>query len=277
MPIVINVNYNNNFPAEAQTAFQRAVNTWQGILNSPVAVRIEAFWDIDIGGGLTAMNIPNAVQNFRLAPICSTWFTSALADKLAQRNLQPGEADMAVFFDSQNFQWYTGDQQPQPTQYDLQSVALHEICHGLGFVGLFWAPDAVPVVGSYGNDAILAAIPPNVAQLLPFQLPASLQDHPSVYGVHIQVQNGNYLTDPDHFLNPSPLLGAALTDTNGVLEFDQNQYQVYVPDPFEPFSSVDHLDPVVFPTSLMRPSIGAGQVTRQVDVPVQNILTSLGW
>lgn len=274
MPLVFNVNYSPTFPLDAQVAFQRACNTWSGILNSDVPVRVEAFWDVNIGHNLTAMAVPNAVQNFRLAPVCSTWFTSPLADKLARNDLQPGQVDIAVFFDSVNFQWYTGDQQPQPNQYDLQSISLHELCHGLGFISLFWAEGDNPTIGSYGNDALLASIPATVTQLLPFQLPAGLQNHPSIYGVHIEV-NGNYLTDPAHYLNPSPLLGAALI--HDPLVFDQNQYRVYVTDPFLPFTSIEHLDPNIFPDSLMRPSIGPGEVVRVVDQPVRNILNSLGW
>lgn len=270
MPLIINTNYHGNFPAPAQAAFQRAVLTWQGILNSNIPVQVEAYWGVNIGNNLTAMCVPNGIENFANAPSPNTWYTSALADKLVNQDLQSDQADMAVFFDSVNFNWYTGQGNPQPNEYDLESVALHELCHGLGFLGLFWVDQNNQ--GSYGNNALLQVIPPNVMNLLPFQLPLNLNMHPSVYGRHIIDGNGNQLTNPIPYPNPSLNLGGALEGNQ--LFFNLNNYQVYAPNQFIPFTSIEHLNNQ---NSLMRPSINVGQVVRQVDAPVQNILQSLGW
>jgi hypothetical protein len=61
------------------------------------------------------------------------------------------------------------------------------------------------------------------------------------------------------------------------LFFNPNQHQIHAPNNFLPFTSITHLDPQQFPNSLMRPNIDPGQVTRQVDQPVQQIMQALGW
>ena len=271
MPLNFNTNYVNNFPPNAQLAFQRALNTWSALLNSNIQIDVTAIWGANLPG-FDAICIPNAIENFPNAPLANTWYPSSLADKLANQDLQANDEDMAIYF-SGGANWNLGPGNPVAGQEDLESVALHELGHGLGFVGIFLAV-AWPWVGSYGDPALLALLqaillnnPP-----LPFALPA-LNFHPSVYGTHIEDLNGNYLTAPNIYANPSPQLGAELISDN--LFFDLNpRVQVYAPNPFAPFTSVDHLSN---PVSLMRPQIAAGQHVRVVDPPVLQILNALGW
>jgi len=274
MPLTINVNYSNNFPTTAQTAFGQAVTTWQNTLDSAVPVKVEAYWDVNLGGALTSMCIPNGIINFGKGTV-NTWYPSALADKLTGLDLQLMQPDMAVFF-GKNFNWFSGQGNPASTQYDLQSIALHELCHGFGFFGLFWVDITL---GSYGNNNLFGVIPPGV-QPLPFVLP-NLNNFPSVYGRSIITQSFEYLTNPAAFTNGSVELGNTLRgNINRPLKFNSvpsKTYEVYVPYPFVPFTSIEHLDPSNFPNSLMRPSIDKGQVIRIVDAPVQAILKELGW
>ena len=273
MPLTINVNY-HNFSANQQTAFGRAVNTWQNTLNSAVPVNVEAYWGVNLGGRLTAMCVPNGIINFGTGTV-KTWYTSSLADKLNGADLQQGEPDMAVFFDN-SFNWYTGTGNPAGNQYDLESIALHEMCHGFGFLGLFWV-NAAGGQGSYGNNNLLGVIPQTVTNLLSFPLP-NLNNYPSIYGRNIVNHSFEYLTNPDRYTNGSVELGDVIR--NGPLQFysvPSTTYQVYTQNPFIPFTSIEHLDPTVFPNSLMRPSIGQGQFIRFVDAPVQAILRVLGW
>lgn len=273
MPLTINVNY-HNFTTATQAAFARAVTTWENTLYSAVTVNVEAYWGVNLGGALTSMCIPNGIINFGKGTV-NTWYPSALADKLTGLDLQLGQPDMAVFFDK-NFNWFSGPGNPASTQYDLQSIALHELCHGFGFFGLFWVDITL---GSYGNNNLFGVIPRGV-QPLPFVLP-NLNNFPSVYGRNISTKSFEYLTDPAAFTNGSVELGNTLQgNINQPLKFysvPSTTYEVYVPNPFAPFTSIEHLDPVSFPNSLMRPSIGPGQVIRIVDAPVQLILKALGW
>jgi hypothetical protein len=273
VPLKINVTY-DGFNQDQQDAFGRAVTTWEGTLDSAVSVSIAAYWGVNLGGQLTAICIPNGIMNFA-GGITDTWYTSSLADKLKGTDLQVGQPDMAVFFDS-TFNWYTGQGNPAQDQYDLQSIALHEMCHGFGFLGLFWV-DNSNGEGSYGNNDLLGVIPASVLQQLPFPLP-NLNNYPSIYGRNIVDSNFEYLTNLSSYTNGSVQLGNVLK--NGPLQFysvPSTTYQVYTCNSFLPFTSIEHLDTNAFPNSLMRPSIGEGAFIRFVDDPVKAILTVLGW
>jgi len=266
------VNWANGVPDQAMAAFYRALDTWSDALSSSIPVQITATWGVNIPG-FSAVCIPNPIENFQNAPVGNVWYPSALADKLANRNLKQNEPDMNVFF-SGNANWYTGTQHPGNTQYDLQSVVLHEVCHGLGFVSAFWNQPGWPYTGSYGNQALINLVNLMVqgtGQPLGFQLP-NLNNHPSVYGLHIQDLKGDHLTNPGAYPNNSNNLGAPLVGNN--LFFDLNRYQVYAPSPFVPFTSIDHLND---PNSLMRPSISPGARVRVIDAPVLAILNECGW
>jgi hypothetical protein len=244
MPLNFNVAYAGNFPQDGQAAFDRATTTWRGTLTSAVRVEVRAVWGPALGHGLTAITVPNGVQNFTNAPLMNTWYPSALADKLAGVDVQPGQPDMVIFFDS-TLNWHFDASAPQQTQLDLESIALHEICHGFGFLGLFWF-QAWPYSGSYGNNALTTTVQ-NLLQALNLQIPFALpllQLHPSVYGVHIKDHDDHYLVDEDRYPRFSPHLGRALISNN--LFFDlQNRAKVYAPNPFVPFTSIEHLDLIV--------------------------------
>lgn len=273
MPLNFNTNYMNNFPPAAQVAVGRALNTWSAVLDSPVPVEIWAIWDVPLLGNLTAMCIPNPIDNFANQPIGNCWYVSSLADKLAGADTKPGEPDMTIFF-GDNSTWYTGTGNPPAQDLDLESVALHELCHGFGFVSTFLADNNFPISGNYGDPVLIALANAAVmatGQQLGFVLPP-LNNQPSIYGMHIQDLPGAQLTNPASFPNPSQPLGVALTSNN--LFFDQGRDPVYAPLPFEPFSSIDHLTD---PNSLMRHDIPPGLRFRVIDAPVLAILNALGW
>lgn len=273
MSLTIEVKY-HDFEEKEKAAFQRAVNTWAKTLDSAVPVKVEAYWDVNLGGGLTAMCVPNGIINFGKGTK-STWYTSPLADKLCGKDLQQEEADMAVFFDS-NFDWNASEGNPTKNQLDLESVALHEMCHGFGFLGLFWV-DPISGNGSYGNDNLLGVIPEAVRGKINF-IPKSLKNYPSAYGRNIVDGSFKYLTKLDCYTNGSSQLGTVLKD--GTANFNlptSTQYKVYTDNKFTPFTSIEHLDPKEFPRSLMRPSISKGEFIRTVDEPVKEILKTLDW
>jgi hypothetical protein len=264
----------NNFPGPEQQAFQKALDTWSAALDSNQEIDVTAIWGATLINNLTAICIPNAIEDFQNSPVASTWYPSALADKLANQDLQPQEEDLTVFF-SNAYNWNAGPGNPGGNQLDLESVALHELGHGLGMVGVFLAT-GWPWVGSYGSQHLIGLAQQVVqqsgqGQYLGFQLP-NLNNHPSIYGLQIQNANGDYLTDPNQYANPSNQLGAQLISGN--VFADVNHTQVYAPNPFIPFTSIDHLNNA---NSLMRPSIQPGQHVRQIDQPVLDIMHALGW
>ena len=276
MPAVINCQFAVGFPALYQPPFLAAAATWGGILNSTVPILVRGVW---MGAGsmppnLAAMCVPNGSLWGNPPPLgirAATWYVSALADKITQQDQHPGQPDMTVLFNSA-LPWNAAPVVPAPT-YDLESVTLHEMAHGLGMLGLFFTTPPIlgPVVGSYGNPAILGQLPPGVGYGFPLPV---LGGQPSIFGTMVRDANGQFLTNPNYYAPNSQALGAALSGP--ALYFDQINPQrlLYTPNPFQLFSSAEHL---ADPNSLMCHSIGLGVNRRVVDAPVRTIMTRLGW
>jgi PA domain-containing protein/flagellar hook capping protein FlgD len=126
--------------------FQHAANTWASILESTVPIRVEAQFDpltCNATSAVLGSAGTNSVSaNFANAPFTNTWYTVALANKLAGSDLSPALNDIHATFNSNlngsagclgGAGWYYGFDGNEGTNIDLLPVVLHEVGHGLGF------------------------------------------------------------------------------------------------------------------------------------------------
>ena len=153
--------------------------------------------------------------------------------------------------------------------YDLETIALHEMGHGFGFVGLFWVmTNTAPQRGSYGSPAVLGQIGGFLE--VPFTLPL-LNYHPSVFGRLVHDANGQFLTT---YPNNSAALAVAL-QSNALSITLQNggQHAIYAPAVFQPSSSGDHFTA----NSLMVPAFGPGVQFLGIDPSTLDVMTMMGW
>lgn len=124
------------FPLEAQTAFNYAVGIWDEYLNTSAPIVIEACWSdmhsvyiLGYGGG-------GIYYNFSGAPLTNTRYPAALANQFYGSDMNGSAPEIAVTFNSAMPSWYfETDGNPGSGDIDFVSVVLHEICHGLGFLG----------------------------------------------------------------------------------------------------------------------------------------------
>ena len=151
------VNY-NGFPEEAMLAFDYAVDIWSVLLTSEVTVRIDAYWT-DLGSGALAQAGPsNLHQNFANAPISDTYYPAALANALAGEDLSE-QSDLECTFNS-TANWYLGTDGNTPLgTYDFVTAALHELAHGLGFIGSAY------YINGFGFLAVYALIGIPIARI----------------------------------------------------------------------------------------------------------------
>lgn len=126
-------------------AFQHAADLWGAALTSPVTIWVGARFDplpCTATAAVLGSAGPNYVfRDFPGATFTSTWFHSALADKLSGSDQEPGEPDIGARFNSNlgnpgcltGVGWYYGLDNQHGPMMDLVAVVLHELAHGLGF------------------------------------------------------------------------------------------------------------------------------------------------
>ena len=119
-------------------AFQHAASIWGAELDSNVTIVIQAAFNplgpgvLGAAGATFVFRDFGGVGLFPGAEFPATWYGSALADKRAGTELNPGFADIGATFSS-NFNFYLGLDNNHGAQPDLVVVLLHEFGHGLNF------------------------------------------------------------------------------------------------------------------------------------------------
>jgi hypothetical protein len=234
----ITVTY-HGFTAAAQASFQRAVNTWAANITSAVPVTVDATFAALPTGVLGQAGPGNLLRNFPNAPRTNVWYAEWAANKFAGRQLVPGTPDIIATFSSSRPDWNFSTAAAPTGKIDFQSVVLHELGHGLGFLG------AGRVTGATGS--------------------VRLSGSPTVYDRHtVNAAGTGLLSVADN----SAALKSALT-SNAIfmtLPGVAGKFKLYAPSTFQPGSSYSHLDEASFPrgnaNSLMTPAIASGETIR---------------
>ena len=234
----------NNFPDWAKKEIQAAINVWSANFNSSVAITVDASWGRSNSWGVLGSARPGSFFSaFSGAPDPSLWYSSATANALAGKDLDKADPEIIIQVNSEATWNMRGDGAPSASEYDLESVFIHELGHGLGFLS---------------NDAYD-----------PYFGLGSL-DQPTPFDAYLQTSDGRRLAD---LPTPSKELGTALTSSlvwNGPLGIKANggiKPKMYTPSRYESGSSTSHLDENTFSKagldSVMTPSLDPGEVFRQ--------------
>lgn len=277
--ITIGVTY-QGFTASAQTAFDYSKQIWESILNGTVAIKVNAYF-LPIGaGGSLAITFPNGRKNFPGAIVNDVWYPTSLANQLAGAELNVGESDFDIFLNS-SVNWYFGTDGNCPVgKYDFVSVALHEMCHGLGLVGL--SKIDTGGVGSIGTLTIDDFSP----AITSFPWP-ELDTLPGIFDHFLMTSNGALLSQ-GAFQNPSDTLAALFTNNqiywSGIfgLQFNNNiEPNIYAPSVFALGSSMVHLDEATYPNGnpneLMTPLATSHSSNHNPGPIALAILKDIGW
>lgn len=271
----IDITY-NFVPAEAQPAIEHAADIWEGILVSTVPIKAMVIW-IPMGGNALGITFPNGRRDFPSAPLPLTWYPSALANAIAAVELNPGENDFEIFLDSGTDWYYGTDGSPPSGQQDLVSAALHEMGHGLGFVGL---SKKEGTLGSLGLLEMSDFAPLTAS----FPWP-QLDTLPGVFDRFLlHPQNGPF----DAMENPGTTLGSAMTSNQvrfgGANAMGANGGQaprIYSPSVFALGSSCVHFNESTFPPGdpdeLMTPFSSAGDANHWPGPVCLAVMRDIGW
>ncbi len=247
-----------DFPENAKSAFLYAVSMYENLIASDVPVKVQAVWD-NLGGNILAKTKPSSFyKNFTGARLANVYYPVALAEKLAGNGLNGSEPDIICTF-NKNMSWYLGTDGDGPSsQYDFVTVAMHEMVHGLGFVGFF---DVNNGIGNMDNS----------------------NGVPSIYDVYIYNNLNQQLADDDIFSIPSNQLGDVLTSNNLVLKGNDGSVKgdVYAPTNWNQGSSIYHYPEAGFAqgdaNALMTPYIFKGEAIHAPGDKTMELLAEFGW
>ncbi len=231
----------NGFPDWAKKDVQAAVDVWAANFSSSVPINVDASWGRSASWGILGSARPSDFYSgFAGAPDATLWYPSALANALAGKDLDRANPEMIIQVSS-NADWNPrGDGAPTNSEYDLESVFLHEIAHGLGFL-------SNDVYDSYYNVGSL--------------------DQPTPFDAYLQTADGGRFAD---LPTPSTDLAVAQTTSlvwSGPLGIAANsgvKPKLYTPTRYESGSSVSHLDEATFSKtgldSVMTPNLDPGEI-----------------
>ncbi len=233
-----------NFPEWAKKDFQAAVDIWGANFASSVPIAIEASWGRSSSFGVLGSARPgNYFAGFDGAPDQSLWYPSALANALAGKDLDPGNPEMLIQVNSAATWDTRNDGAPRSNEYDLESVFLHEMAHGLGFL----STDSYDTFFGYGTI-----------------------EQPTPYDAYAQLADKRRLSD---LPSPSLELGKALTSPltwsgeSGTAANGGKPILLYTPTRYEEGSSVSHIDESTYANlasnSIMTPNLDSGEIFRE--------------
>lgn len=252
----------SGFTEEARVAFQYAIDIWSATIKTDVKIKVFANWAFLDDINTLAFVTPTEVRNFEGTPDPGVWYPMALAEKLARKNLNPvTEADIVATFNSRRDDWYFGTDGNCPAdKFDLVSVVLHELGHGLGFSGTFRVSNSVGFFGL--NDS-----------------------RPKIYDTYLKNGVNQKLIT---FESGTLALANQITSNSvtfespmaRVLSASSADPRIFAPNPYQPGSSISHVDEGTYentPNALMTPYVERGKVTHGVGPIARGILYEMGW
>ena len=248
----------NGFTPQAEAAFQAAVDVWASLVTSPVPILVEANWT-PLDPGVLGSCGPNSFWSFSSDP--SVFYADALADARAGFDIGSGAYDIVANFNSDYSDWYFGvDGNTPSSKYDFMTVVLHELGHGLGFLGWGWVENGQGGVGENGQV--------------------------TAYDLFTEDISGNVLIDV--YQNPSASFASVLQSGNlywggdyAMLANNGSRPRLYAPSVWDEGSSYSHFDentyPAGHPDSLMTPQLGWGSAIHDPGAMALCLFQDIGW
>ena len=247
----------------AKAAVQAAVDAWSRTVRSVVPIVVEVDFAPTEDG---VLGYTGASSHYRAGWIGdgASSYPSPLADALAGEDValltEPDgpDSDIQVTISSSEPGYYFGtDGRPPAGTLDLETVALHEIAHGLGFAGTMYVDDT----GGHPWTS-----------------------WPAVYDKHTAAPAGRVLglTGDPRVLGDA-LTGRALTWTGAeaVAANGGRPVRLFAPGTWEEGSSYSHLDEATYPTgsanALLTPYVSANEVLTAPGPLALGMLRDMGW
>lgn len=245
-------NYSASVPTDFRDAMDFVFETASGFISSKVPIYVDVDYSALDDGILGQAGATGFISNFPGALYVDTEYPIALAEKLAGEDInRPGSPDISIEISSRIDWNTTPDSVEIGSKFDLATVMLHELIHGLGFIA-----------GSIVTSE-------NIGFLSPF-----------IFSRFIE--NGNTVNLLDGIENPSENMQSQLT--GGRLFFkntekENEKYRLFAPATYNNGSSISHLDRSIYQGTehrLMISQLGRGDVNYNPGFSA-TILSLMGW
>jgi hypothetical protein len=264
------VTYDSAFCAspQARAAFEGAAAIWSNLVMSRVPIDVEAA-SVGLDPGVLGQAGPTGFVSLSrdgLGGTAKTDYPVALASAVVGRDLSPG-SDITAEFDTTATDVYYGTDGQSQGKYDFETVVLHELGHGLGFLGSMDVDR--DGFGFYGAG--------------------SQHPQPTIYD-RFSVRSGGTIQGKRllSYASGTLALGEALTSldvywdgSHGKAAYNGRSPRLYTPRTWEPASSYSHLSTADFPpgdpNSLMTAFVGTNQVKRDPGPVVLGMFADMGW
>ncbi len=261
-PVTFQAVFDEDTPIPAIAAFDFATQILSQSLSSTIPVNVLLIWSTDLPMGSLAsagpsefvINFPNSVEG--------TWFPISLAEKIAGEAINNESNPDIVVNVNGLVNWYYDFENPTAisnTQFDFVSIILHELIHGLGFVGFATVTQDGEGMGRIKNNG-----------------------RPAIYDIYINNSvDGNLcqnVSDPSLELRTA-MIGNDLTLLTPQFQGAADVPIIFAPTPYQGGSSIHHLDQRTYqntPNSLMTPAASRGQIEHDPGLAL-DILNDLGW
>ncbi len=256
---IITLEFGPMFPNEAKPAVEMAVDIWAQSIETVVPIHMQAIWD-SLPPNILAQSSPyEVVNNFEGAPMADRQYAIALANQLTGSDLNPAAPDMVVKF-AEDTPWYLGlDGQVPDTLYDMVTVALHEMAHGLGYLGS---------ANHNGNSGFLG-----------------FQGIPFIYDQFVEESDQSSILD---YISGTVALGNVLESDalywggeNGDAAQAVGRPRLYAPTTWSPGASYSHLRESSYPAgnanSLMTPFLNQSEGIHQPGAVALGMMQDMGW
>ncbi|NBC01894.1 MAG: T9SS type A sorting domain-containing protein [Bacteroidetes bacterium] len=264
------------WPQEAIDAVTFATEIWGHHLASEIPIHVEATWDASLPSGTLGSAGPRAIISDASLPQGAgrpnTWYPIAQASAMAETDFAAQfdlDMDIRMRLNCNRDDWYfETDAAPPGGTIDFVTVVLHELGHGIGFVGTMSKEDDVEEAG-WGR-------PTNAGDVLPL-----------AYDVVAEDAAATRLIDETVYPNPSEALFDVLRSdavfvggTEARAAYGDERPPLFAPSTWQPGSSFSHLDTDAFTgteNALMRHQIDRASAVHSPGPVFCGMLADMAW
>jgi|GEM_PF-6294066 len=264
------------WPQEAIDAVTFATEIWGHHLTSDIPIRVEATWDATLPNGTLGSAGPRAIVSDASLPAGvgrpNTWYPIAQASAMANTDFAAQfdlDMDIRMRLNCNRNDWYfETDAAPPAGTIDFVTVVLHELGHGIGFLGTMSKEEDTEEAG-WGRTTSAGDV------------------MPLVYDVSAEDTATTRLIDETVYPNPSEVLFDVLRSdavfaggVEATAANDNERPPLFAPSTWQPGSSFSHLDTDTFAgteNALMRHQIDRASAVHSPGPVVCGMLADMEW